>query len=333
MRKVDARLVQLFLIASIFLISGCDRGSNPGNKVKVLKLGYTMAPMGAAHEAAEEFARLVNEKTAGKVQVKLYPSAQLGTDRELAEGLTFGSVDLVLSGLGCISSYVPEYEVLEAPFLFRDYDHLEKVVNGKFGEEMRARLREVCGIEIIDWWFRGPRYLTAKKPIKSVSDLRGMKLRVPKLPTYIKAWEILGANPTPITYSEMFMALKQGTVEGQENPLEVIYTSSLHEVQGYIMETKHLYGTYMLLSSKRVMDILDDESKTALRDSASQAGKLEFELMKQKEQEYREKLKEEGMEFIEVKQSEFRKPLVEKLPKYFKDKWAPDSFQRIQDVK
>ncbi len=319
------------ILVMIFVANGCDSKSDKG-ETKELKLAYIMAPVGAAHEAAQKFADLVKEKTDGRITIKLYPSASLGNDRELAEGLTFGSVHFVLSGLASISWYIPEYEALEAPFAFRSYEHLDNMVNGEIGREVAEALSKATKINILAWWPRGPRYLTTNKEIRTPADLKGMKLRVPKLPTYIEAWRILGTNPTPITYSEMFMALRQKVVEGQENPLEVIYTSSLYEVQKYVIETKHLLGAYIVMTSEKLLNGLSPEEQQTIKEAAVEAGKYEYNLMLKYEKDYIRKLKEKGMTFIELDMKAFREPVVKELPKRFKDKWAPNLFERIQNT-
>ncbi len=312
------------------LLTGCSGDDKPGP----LKLGYVMAPEGAAHEAAQKFAEIVKTKTGGALTVKLYPAGQLGKDLELAENLTLGSVDLVLSGLGSVSPYIPEYEVLEAPFAFADYEHLDRVLNGPIGQEAAEALADKKGIRILAWWPRGPRYLTTTdKPVRKPADLEGMKLRVPKLPTYMKAWEILGARPTPITYKEMYMALKQGTVEGQENPLEVIYTDHLYEVQKYVSKTKHLISSYMLMTTDKLLDRLPPEHAAVLRDAAREAGRYELELVKTYEEDYIKKLQTEGMTFLDVDRDAFREPVLRELPKAFQATWAPGVFERIQELR
>lgn len=327
------RGMAVLLLGAGLVAAGCDSKTPGKSGPRELKMGYVMAPVGAAHEAAQEFAKLVERKTGGRITVKLYPSAALGKDRELTEGLRLGSVDVCLSGLASISSYVPQYEVLEAPYLFRDFDHLDKVVNGPIGKEVADALAKKKGIRILAWWPRGPRYLTANKPIRTPADLEGVKLRVPELPTYIEVWRILGANPTPITYSEMFMALKQGVVDGQEHPLEDIYTASLYEVQKYIMETRHLIATFMVMVSDRLLSQLTPEQQAAIKQAAVEAGKYDLELVEKYDDDYRAKLKEKGVQFVEVDIEAFRRPVIEKLPARFKDHWAPGLFERIQKIK
>ncbi len=322
--------IMLLLALAFGGLGGCGGGAEGPAR---LKLGYVMAPQGAAHEAAERFAALVAEKTGGAVTVELKHSAQLGTDRQLTEGLLLGAVDLVLSGFASVSGFIPEYEPLEAPFAFRDYGHMEKVLEGDIGKEAAAALRQRNGIEILGWWPRGPRYLTANRPVRVPADLEGLKLRVPELPHYIEAWKILGANTTPITYSEMFMALKQGVVEGQENPLEVIYTTGLYDVQDYVMDTQHLIGSYLLMMGAPAMRKLDETQQAALREAAAEAGVFEKQRMLELESEYLDKLQEHGMELVALEdRSAFAAPVAEALPKRFSGRWKDGLYARIRAI-
>ncbi|MDR1533933.1 MAG: TRAP transporter substrate-binding protein, partial [Planctomycetota bacterium] len=184
-----------------------------GQAPKSLKLGYAVVPGGPIHDAAIRFGELVKEKSGGSLEIELFHSAALGNEREMCEGLMVGMQDLLIVGAAPISWYIPEYGMIEAPFIFRDYEHMDKVFKGDVGKEIAERLYAKNKLIIIDWWHRGPRYLTTStRRVESPADLRGLKLRVPEVPAYIATWRLLGANTTPITYSEMFMALKQGVV-------------------------------------------------------------------------------------------------------------------------
>jgi tripartite ATP-independent transporter DctP family solute receptor len=313
------------------VLTGC---TSRQDGTRELKLAYVMAPGGPAHEAAEYFAELVEEKTDGKIRVKLFPSAQLGNDRELAEAVSIGSVDMVLSGTAPIGWYLPEYGAIEAPFTFRNYEHLDKVLDGQIGQEIADEFAKKRRTKILGWWHRGPRYLTTTdRRVTKPSDLAGLKLRVPELPTYIEAWRILGTNPTPITYSEIFMALKQGIVEGQENPLEVIHTSSFPEVQDYVMETEHLLGVYMFMINERLYDSLSPDEQQAIAEAVHEAGEREHQLMIEYDERFAKQLKDAGMEFVEVDRDAFREKVTTELPKRFADQWKPGLYERISEVK
>ena len=233
----------VFAFAGLMIsLTGCAEQRDE----KIIRMGYVSVPTKLLHSAVNEFANRVAEQSGGKLRVKLYPSGQLGDDRETVEGLKLRSIDMTVMGCAFIGWYAPEYGMTEAPFVWRDYQHIDRVWRGEIGEELRQTLRERAGLEMLHLWYRGPRYLTTtSKKIHSPEDLRGLKLRVPELEVYIKSWQTFGANTTPLPFTDMFMALKLGVVEGQENPLATIYGNNLHEVQKYIMETHHLIGFYV----------------------------------------------------------------------------------------
>ncbi len=329
------RVGSLAVAAVALVATGCGKSGGPGEGgPRELKLAYVMAPGGPAHEAAGYFAESIKKKTGGKITVKRYPSAQLGNDRELSEALMIGSVDLVVGGTAPIGWYLPQYAAIEAPFMFRSYEHMDNVLNGEIGQEVADAFLKQKGLRVLAWWHRGPRYLTTTdRKVTKPADLAGLKLRVPELPTYIEAWRILGTNPTPITYSEIFMGLKQGIVEGQENPLEVIYTSSFHEVQKYAMKTEHLLGVYMMMVNEAMFRGLSAEHRKAIADAAVEEGKREHELMVKYDEEFVAKLKAKGMTFVDVDREAFRRAVVGELPKRFKGQWAPNFFERIVKTK
>ncbi|MBN2296036.1 MAG: TRAP transporter substrate-binding protein [Pirellulales bacterium] len=331
-RILMMRITFGIVLFGVLVLAGC--GSQESGEPKPLKLAYVMAPGGPAHDAAEILARLIKEKTAGQLTIKLFPSAQLGNDRELAEAVMIGSIDMVVSGTAPIGWYLPEYGAIEAPFAFRDYGHLDAVLDGPIGQEITKAFLNERQTRIIDWWHRGPRYLTTTdRKITKPADLEGLKLRVPELPTYIQAWRLLGTNPTPITYSEIFMALKQGIVEGQENPLEVIYTSSFAEVQKYVMKTEHLLGAYMVMMNEAKFERLSPEHQKALVEAVEEAGRREHELMVQYDDEFTKKLHAAGVEFVDVDREAFRTTVVTALAERFQDQWTPGLFRRMIETK
>jgi len=327
---MPSRCAWLMTLAAALVPLGAGCSSSGQDGPRELKLAYVMAPGGPAHEAAQLFAELVEKKTGGKLRVKLFPSAQLGNDRELSEAVMIGSVDMVVGGTAPVGWYLPEYGAIEAPFTFRSYEHLDRVLEGEPGREIAAAFSDKRRTKILGWWHRGPRYLTTtSRKVTTPADLDGLKLRVPELPTYIEAWKILGTNPTPITYSEIFMALKQGIVEGQENPLEVIYTSSFAEVQKYVMKTEHLLGVYMFMINEGLYDSLPPEQQKAVAEAVEEAGRREHELMLEYDEQFAGKLRAAGMEFVEVDQDAFRRKVTGELPKRFEGKWAPGFYERI----
>jgi tripartite ATP-independent transporter DctP family solute receptor len=321
----------LFAIASLVIPLGCSR---PQSEEKVLRMAYVNGPTELMHRAAGVFARRVEERSDGRIRVQLYPSGQLGNERELVEGLKLGSVDMVVTGLAIIGWYAPEYGVTESPFIWRDYVHVETVWNGEVGQELRQAIFEKSGTRLLQPWYRGPRYLTTtNKKIQHPGDLKGLKLRVPELDVYIKSWQTFGANVTPLPFTDMFMALKLGVVEGQENPLATIYGNNLHEVQKYIMQTEHLIGFYTPVIGPYFERRFDEDERKIVLEALDHATKWHNREVGRAEAEYREKIEAAGCEFVPVDREAFRKLAKEKIPKMFEKSWKPGLYRRVIEAR
>ncbi len=275
----------------------------------------------------------VAQQSDGRLRVKLYPGGQLGDDRETVEGMKLRSIDMTVMGCALIGWYAPEYGLVEAPFVWRDYEHIDRVWRGEIGEDLRRTMRERAGVEMLHLWYRGPRYLTTTdKEIHTPDDLRGLKLRVPELEVYIKSWQTFGANTTPLPFTDMFMALKLGVVEGQENPLATIYGNNLHEVQKYIMETKHLIGFYVFCTGPHLDERFTPEEKAIILEAAREATDWHNREVERAEAEYRDKLIEAGVEFVPVDREAFLSLAKEKIPAQFEGRWKPGLYRRILET-
>jgi tripartite ATP-independent transporter DctP family solute receptor len=313
------------------LLSGCRRS---GEQPKIVRLAYTAGPSELLHRAAEHFAERVKADSGGALEVRLYPSGQLGNERELTEGLKLGSVDLIVTGLAVIGWYAPEYGFFEVPFLWRDYAHLEQVWNGPVGEELRGVMQARAQVRLMQPWFRGPRYLTTtSRQVLTPENLKGLKLRVPELEVYIKAWQLFGANVTPVPFTDMFMALKLGVVEGQENPLATIYACHLNEVQKYAMETRHLISFYVPAVGPYLESRLDTKERALLLRALDDATRWHNAEVERAEQDYRSKLEAAGMIFVPLDTEPFRRLARERLPPHFAHVWKPGLFERTMETK
>ncbi len=322
-----ARLVMLLIIVAA--LASCAREPD----VTIIRMAYVSGPTVLLHKAAQRFAARVAKRSNGKLRVKLYPGGQLGDDRETVEGLKLRSIDMTVMGCALIGWYAPEYGLVEAPFVWRDYEHIEHVWHGQIGEELRKTMRERAGVEMLHLWYRGPRYLTTtSKKIRTPEDLRGLKLRVPELEIYIKSWQTFGANTTPIPFTDMFMALKLGVVEGQENPLATICGSHLYEVQKYIMETKHLIGFYVFCTGPYLDERFTPEEKEIILDAAQDATQWHNREVERAESEYRKQLVEAGAEFVPVDREAFLALAKERIPAQFEGKWKPGLYRRILET-
>ena len=324
-------ILSLPVVAAMILPAGCGR---PQPKEKVLRLAYVNGPTELMHRAAGVFAQRVEDQSGGRIRVRLYPSGQLGNERELVEGLKLGSVDMVVTGLAIIGWYAPEYGVTEAPFVWRDYEHVETVWNGPIGRELRQAILDKADVRLLRPWYRGPRYLTTtNRKIEDPRDLEGLKLRVPELEVYIKSWQTFGANVTPLPFTDMFMALRLGVVEGQENPLATIYGNNLHEVQKYIMETEHLLGFYVPVIGPYFERRFSDPERALVLEALDYATDWHNRELQLAEAEYREKIEAAGCEFVPVNREAFRELAKEKIPGLFEKSWTPGLYRRVSEAR
>ena len=314
---------------------GCGSSTTePAAEPKILRLAHVYGPTELLHRTTERFAERVEKESGGKIDVRLYPNGQLGKERETFEGLRLRSIDMMVSGSSIFGWYTPEYAVVDAPFLFRDYAHIEAMWQSDVGREMRDLMKKRTGAEMLALWHRGPRYLTStSKIVKTPADLSGFKLRVPEFEIYLKSWQAFGANVTPIPITDLFMALKLGVVDGQENPLATIYGNNLHEVQRYLMKTEHLLGIFIICVDSGFHERFTAEERRIILDALQEATAWHNAEVTAAETGYRQSLQEAGVQFIDVDREAFRTLAREKIPTLFQDRWAPDIYRRIDAIR
>jgi tripartite ATP-independent transporter DctP family solute receptor len=280
----------------------------PAAAETVIKAGHGTTTGHPTHFALVRFAELVSEKTNGEVKVEVYPDRQLGEEREMVEGLQFGSVDMAVVSTGPLLAFAPEIGIVDLPFLFRDSPHVYATLDGDVGKDLLGKF-DTRGIHGLAWWENGWRHLTAKKEISKPEDLTGIKLRTMQNPVHMAAFEKLGASPVPMVWGEVFTSLGQGVIDAQENPITVIYVNSLWEVQSHLMLTGHVYGPHVALFSKMKWDSLTPEQQAAVSEAAAEATGFQREKAAELEKDYLAKLKEKGMTVVEIDTTSFRDAL------------------------
>lgn len=270
-----------------------------------LRLAHNAAPGNPKSDASLLFAKLVKEKTDGRVNVDVGGSAQYGDDVEALTSMRLGSLAFSANSQGTTSSVVPEFALLGLPFLFKDQEQAWKVMDGPAGEKLKEAAAKK-GLVVLGFWDNGIRHTTnSKHPIKTPDDLKGIKIRTPPDAMTIDIFKALGANPTPLAFSELYIALQQGVMDGQENPLTNTYTSKLYEVQKYVSLTGHKYEATPLLASKVIWDGLSDKDKQAVLEAAKEAGDFNRQRSRNDELELRQKLEAAGVQFNDVNQADF----------------------------
>ncbi len=238
-----------------------------------LKINIALAQNSHYGVAIDTFAREVERRTNGRYKVQTFYSSALGAERESVEGVQLGTLDLTLTSTGPLPNFVPEVAILDIPFLFRDYAHARAVLDGPIGQDLLGKF-PVKGMVGLGWGENGFRHMTnSKRPVNVPEDLRGLKMRTMENPIHIEAYRQFGILPTPMAFTEVFTALQQGTVDGQENPLSVITAAKLDQVQKYLSLTGHVYSPAVFLMNKAQWDKLSEADKQAFLDAAKEAVK------------------------------------------------------------
>ncbi|SMF89614.1 tripartite ATP-independent transporter solute receptor, DctP family [Azospirillum oryzae] len=283
---------------------------------QVLRLAHNAAPGNPKAEASLKFAELVAKKTDGRVKIEVGGSAQYGDDVEALTSMRLGTLAFSANSQGTTSGVVPEYAVLGLPFLFQSLPQAWKVLDGPVAKKL-DEASKAKGLVLLAMWDNGIRHVSNNvRPITKPEDLAGIKLRTPPDPITVDIFKALGANPMPLAFSELYIALQQGVVDGQENPLMNIYSSKLFEVQKYISLTGHKYESTPLLASKIVFDTLSKADQTAVLEAAAEAGKLNREMSAKADKELQAKMEDAGVKFNTVDPA----PFVAKTKSVY-DKW------------
>lgn len=298
------------------LALGATLAATPAWAEQVLRLAHNAAPGNPKSEASLKFAELVAQKTNGRVKVEVGGNAQYGEDVEALTSMRLGTLAFSANSQGSTSGVVPQFAVLGLPFLFQELPQAWKVLDGPVGKSLGDYAKQK-GLVLLALWDNGIRHTSNNvRPIEKPEDLAGIKLRTPPDPITVDIFKALGANPTPMAFSELYIALQQGVVDGQENPLMNIYSSKLHEVQKYISLTGHKYESTPLLASKIVFDSLSKADQKAVLEAAAEAGKLNRELSQKADAELRGKMEAAGVKFNTVAPAPF---VAKTKPVY--DKW------------
>lgn len=283
---------------------------------QVLRLAHNAAPGNPKAEASLKFAELVAKKTDGRVKIEVGGSAQYGDDVEALTSMRLGTLAFSANSQGTTSGVVPEYAVLGLPFLFQSLPQAWKVLDGPVAKKL-DEASKTKGLVLLAMWDNGIRHVSNNvRPITKPEDLAGIKIRTPPDPITVDIFKALGANPMPLAFSELYIALQQGVVDGQENPLMNIYSSKLFEVQKYISLTGHKYESTPLLASKIVFDTLSKADQKAVLEAAAEAGKLNREMSAKADKELQAKMEDAGVKFNTVDPA----PFIAKTQSVY-DKW------------
>ena len=260
-----------------------------------IRLAHNHSEEGMYYKGSVKFIEIVEERSGGRVKVEHYPAGQLGADRDIQEGVQLGTIEAGLSSspVALINDY---FKLLDAPYLFVSRDHITKVLDSELGQKLAKPLEEV-GIKHIGYWENGFRQITNNvRPINVPEDLQGIKLRTPENPVRMTTFKNLGANPVPMSFKEVFGALQQGVIDGQENPLATIYQASLQEVQKYLSLTGHVYSPVHLLLNKALFDSMPEDLQKIVMDAGREVAVFTRQLGEENDNSLADVIKAAGVE-------------------------------------
>ncbi|MCC6469409.1 MAG: TRAP transporter substrate-binding protein [Alphaproteobacteria bacterium] len=287
---------------------------------KKLRLAHPAPTAHGWHIWAEQFKKSIEDKTGGKIEVQLFPNAQMGNERDTAQAVRIGSIEMGAIGVG-LMNWVPEMSITDAPFLWQSRAQAHRAIEGAFGDELRKRSLEK-GFKLIGWTDLGFRCMTNnKKPINSAKDMVGLKMRVPNAKAYIALMQTLGASTVAIDLSELYLALSQGVADGQDTPAAVAKSNKYYEVQKYVSKTDHVLTIAYSVVNPKAFDSLSPDEQKAFLAAAREADVYLRNYTEKDEREVYTFLKDKGMEVnLKVDVASFQQacqPVIEKMPDLF----------------
>jgi C4-dicarboxylate-binding protein DctP len=301
----------------------------------VIKFSHVVAPDTPKGRAAEKFKQLAEEKTKGKVKVEVYPNSQLYKDREEMEALQIGAVQMLAPSL---SKFGPmgarEFEVFDLPYIFSSYEVVHRVMDGEVGKKLFAKL-ETKGLMGLAFWDNGFKVMSANKPLRTVADFKGLKMRIQSSKVLEANMKALGANPQVMAFSEVYTALQQGVVDGTENPPDNLYTQKMHEVQKHLTVSDHGYLGYAVIVNKKFWEGLPADVRAALEEAMKETTTFERAIAKAENEEALNKVRAAKTTEIYVlplkERMEWYKVLLP-VHKEFEEKIGKDTIQSVYNV-
>ncbi|HWO76168.1 MAG TPA: DctP family TRAP transporter solute-binding subunit [Bacillus sp. (in: firmicutes)] len=329
------KYVPLLIILLTLVISGCANlatGKNTDAEY-VLRLGHLQTETHSYHKGAIKFKELVESKSDGRIRIDIFPSSQLGNGRDQIEGAQIGSIHFHIGSVAPVTNFAPKFNVLNMPYLFESREHAFKVLDGEIGEELSADLAN-RGLMNLGFMENGWRHMTNnERPIKTAADAANLKLRIQESPPYIAFINAIGSTPVPIPFGELYTALEQNVVDGQENPLAQIYLNKFHEVQQYLTLTYHNYDAAVFIMSKTTFDTLPTELQKIINDSAKEAIDYQRQIALEDEEVLLENLRNSDIEIEENPDLQSFREAVQPVYEEFEESLGKELFEKIESLK
>lgn len=341
MKKALSLVITLCMAAALLAGCGSNAGTGAdvktaadnGDKVYELKLGHIQPAEHPNGQGAVEFARLVEEKTGGHVKVSVFPSSQLGNEQELFDAVALGSVDFAIIGFGEPAKQYSPFLLLDAPYLATDRDQWVRIMKSDAIGAMCEEMAETTKVACLGIFYYGARYVTSNYEIHSPADLAGHTIRVPDQQMYVSTLNAMGATATPMALSEVFLALQQNVIDGQENPVATITANKFNEVQSYLIQTEHIMGGNCIYASEKTLEGLPEEYRAAVIEAGIEATDFINTLAFEAEDTCKQQLQDNGMTLIsDVDKQAFQKA-TECVYEELSANWTPELLESIRAVK
>lgn len=296
----------------------------------VLRWGEMLPTTHPQVQMVERIARQVKEKTSGRVDIQAFPAGQLGSGKDMMEAVASGALTMTTDGAAALGSFLPQLSVVEAPYLWRDAAHMAKVAKAPVFVQMNAELEKKRGMRMVAVTYYGKRHLTTgSKPVKMAADVAGLKIRVPPVDTFRAMVEAWGGKATPVNFNELYLALSQGAVDGQENPLPTIHSAKLQEVQKHLILTGHIITPRLVIVNSDFWKGLKDADRAALEVAIADGVTWQDAELASQESSLVATLKGAGMTVTEPDLESFSKPVLASLPKQFESKWGKGTWDAL----
>jgi tripartite ATP-independent transporter DctP family solute receptor len=279
-----------------------------------LKWAHVYETSEAYHTQSVWAAEEIKKRSNGKFDIQVFPASTLGKETDINQGLQLGTVDMIISGPSFAARSYPRFGIAYYPFIFRDGDHLLAYAKSAVFKEMVDEFRAKTGIQVTAYTYYGARHTTAQKAFTNCEGMKGIKIRVPDVPAYTATPKACGANPTPIAFAEVYLALQNGTVEAQENPLTTIEAKKFFEVQKAIMLTGHIVDGLTTQIAPHVWSKLSDAEKTLFTDVTREAAARATAEIKKREGELVEEFKKKGLQVVNVDRKSFQDAVLKNSP-------------------
>lgn len=296
----------------------------------VIRWGDLLAPSHPQVQMIDRVAREVKEKSGGRIEIQSFPNGQLGSGKDMIEAVSAGALQFTTDGAGALGAFLPQLTLIEAPYLWRDAAHLAKAAGTQVYGKMNQDLVSRRNMRMLNVTYYGKRHLTTgSKQVRTPADMAGFKLRVPPVDVFRAMAEAWGARATPIAFPELYLALSQGAVDGQENPLPTIQSGKFFEVQKFLVLTEHIITPRMVIVNEAFWRGLPAADRGILEAALGAGADWQDKELLSQEASAISQLKAAGMTVIEPNLADWRKPVLDTVPKRFEERWGKGNFEAL----